>query len=251
MIHFFHQPDWIWSRLFFRLWFIDFSVQVHWHWQGLTDVYCCGWGFRSWICCEDLSKSYKEREREKREIGYTQEDLCLQTLQTWKGSEHLHWCSIYDPCKLKIGWWKVKTWPFVLWLLQNSFGPESLHSLLWGGCWNAQQSLTKILEKSVMNMIWLLFRVFDWSKHNDLVLVVLLFGSLHPICSLNFSFMGGKCRNTVVDLQNKSVINWTWPQLSISDWSRWFAISGSHVYAVRVTVLLVGLPKKKRLYLDI
>jgi len=66
MIHFFHQPDWIWSGLFFRLWFIDFSVQVHWHWQGLTDVYCCGWGFRSWICCEDLSKSYKEREREER-----------------------------------------------------------------------------------------------------------------------------------------------------------------------------------------
>jgi hypothetical protein len=29
-----------------------------------------------------------------------------------------------------------------------------------------------------------------------------------------------------------------------NDWSRWFAISSSHVYAVPVTVLLVGLPKK-------
>jgi hypothetical protein len=27
-----------------------------------------------------------------------------------------------------------------------------------------------------------------------------------------------------------------------NDWSRWFAISSSHVYAVLVTVLLVGLP---------
>jgi len=30
-----------------------------------------------------------------------------------------------------------------------------------------------------------------------------------------------------------------------NDWSRWFTISSSHVYAVPNTVLLVGLPKKK------
>jgi hypothetical protein len=30
-----------------------------------------------------------------------------------------------------------------------------------------------------------------------------------------------------------------------NDWCRWFAVSSSHVYAVLVTVLLVGLPKKK------
>jgi len=36
-----------------------------------------------------------------------------------------------------------------------------------------------------------------------------------------------------------------------NDWSRWFAISGRHVYAVPVTVLLVGLPKKEQLNLDI
>jgi hypothetical protein len=29
-----------------------------------------------------------------------------------------------------------------------------------------------------------------------------------------------------------------------NDWSRWFAISSPHVYAVQFTVLLVGLPKK-------
>jgi hypothetical protein len=37
-----------------------------------------------------------------------------------------------------------------------------------------------------------------------------------------------------------------------NDWSRWFAISSSDVYAVPVTVLLVGLPEKtKQLNLDI
>ncbi len=30
-----------------------------------------------------------------------------------------------------------------------------------------------------------------------------------------------------------------------NDWSRWFAISSSHIYAVLCTVLLVGLPKEK------
>jgi hypothetical protein len=36
-----------------------------------------------------------------------------------------------------------------------------------------------------------------------------------------------------------------------NEWSRWFAISSSHVCAVPVTVLFVGLPKKKKLNLDI
>jgi hypothetical protein len=31
-----------------------------------------------------------------------------------------------------------------------------------------------------------------------------------------------------------------------NDWSRWFAISSPHTYAVPVTILLVGLPKNKR-----
>jgi hypothetical protein len=35
-----------------------------------------------------------------------------------------------------------------------------------------------------------------------------------------------------------------------NDWSRWFAISSSYVYAVPITVLLVGLPGKKQLNLD-
>jgi len=37
-----------------------------------------------------------------------------------------------------------------------------------------------------------------------------------------------------------------WLRLNISDWSRWFAISSYHVYAISVTILLVGLPKKKK-----
>jgi len=36
-----------------------------------------------------------------------------------------------------------------------------------------------------------------------------------------------------------------------NDWSRWFAISSPHIYAVPVTILLVGLPKEKQLNLDI
>jgi hypothetical protein len=33
------------------------------------------------------------------------------------------------------------------------------------------------------------------------------------------------------------------------DWSSWFAISSSHIHAVPVRVLLVGLPKKIQLHL--
>jgi hypothetical protein len=46
-------------------------------------------------------------------------------------------------------------------------------------------------------------------------------------------------------------------KLDLTDWSTimidpgGFAISSSHVYAVSVTILLVGLPKKKKLNLDI
>jgi len=36
-----------------------------------------------------------------------------------------------------------------------------------------------------------------------------------------------------------------------NDWSRWFANSSCYIYAVPVTVLLVGLPKEKQLNLDI
>jgi hypothetical protein len=55
----------------------------------------------------------------------------------------------------------------------------------------------------------------------------------------------------------KSVTNRTRPQFSISDWSiiligqGGFATSSSHVYAVLDRVLLVGLPEKKQLNLDI
>jgi hypothetical protein len=33
--------------------------------------------------------------------------------------------------------------------------------------------------------------------------------------------------------------------LNHNDWSRWFVTSSPHIYAVPVTVLLVGLPKKR------
>jgi hypothetical protein len=36
-----------------------------------------------------------------------------------------------------------------------------------------------------------------------------------------------------------------------NDWSRWFDISSPHIYAVPVTVLIVGLQKKTQLNLDI
>jgi hypothetical protein len=53
--------------------------------------------------------------------------------------------------------------------------------------------------------------------------------------------------STQLCTSKKSVKNWTWLRFRLvdhNDWSRWFAISSSHVYAVPVTVLLVGLPKK-------
>jgi hypothetical protein len=36
-----------------------------------------------------------------------------------------------------------------------------------------------------------------------------------------------------------------------SDWSRWFAISNPYIFAAPDTVLLVGLPKNKKVNLDI
>jgi hypothetical protein len=48
--------------------------------------------------------------------------------------------------------------------------------------------------------------------------------------------MDGKRRN-ILGAQYFSLVDH-------NDWSRWFAISSPHIYAVPVTVLLVGLPKK-------
>ncbi len=61
----------------------------------------------------------------------------------------------------------------------------------------------------------------------------------------------GKRRNTVVHLQKKyNKLELTVAQcfslVDHNDWSRWFPISSPHVYAVPVTVLLVGSPKKER-----
>jgi hypothetical protein len=42
----------------------------------------------------------------------------------------------------------------------------------------------------------------------------------------------------------KSAINMIWLLLSVSDWSRWFAIVVPHLFDVPVSVLWVGLKKK-------
>jgi hypothetical protein len=66
-----------------------------------------------------------------------------------------------------------------------------------------------------------------------------------------------KRRNAVVHLQKRECnkLDLTAAQyfslVDHNDCSRWFAISSSHVYAVPVTVLLVGLPRKKQLNLVI
>jgi len=61
--------------------------------------------------------------------------------------------------------------------------------------------------------------------------------------------VAGKRRNTVVNLQKECKLDLTAAQyfwlVDHNDWSRWFAISSPHVYAVPITVLLVGWPKKK------
>ncbi len=69
--------------------------------------------------------------------------------------------------------------------------------------------------------------------------------------------VAGKGRNTVKCTSEKECTKWdlTAAQyfwlVNHNDWSRWFAISSSHVFAVPVTVLLVGLPNKKQPNLDI
>ncbi len=68
--------------------------------------------------------------------------------------------------------------------------------------------------------------------------------------------VAGKRRNAVVHLQ-KRVINLDltaaqyFSLVDHNDWSRWCAISSSHVYIVPVRVLLVGLPRKKKVNLVI
>ncbi len=58
-----------------------------------------------------------------------------------------------------------------------------------------------------------------------------------------------KWRNIVVHLNECNKLDLTAAQcfwlVHQNDSSRWFAVSSSHVYAVLVTVLLVGLPKRK------
>jgi hypothetical protein len=58
--------------------------------------------------------------------------------------------------------------------------------------------------------------------------------------------MAGERRNTSKKECNKldlTTAQYFW-LVDHNDWSRWFAISSPHVYAVPVTVLLVGLQKK-------
>ncbi len=77
-----------------------------------------------WRFVKDLQKE-RERERE-REIGYTQ-DLCLQNCKLER-AQSIPSSAQYMTVQIKIGWRKVKTWPF--WLCEKSFGLESLHSSL-------------------------------------------------------------------------------------------------------------------------
>jgi hypothetical protein len=68
--------------------------------------------------------------------------------------------------------------------------------------------------------------------------------------------VAGKRRNTVVTSEKEcNKLDLTAAQyfslVDANDWSRWFAISRPHIYAVPVRVLLVGLPKKTQLNLGI
>jgi hypothetical protein len=55
-----------------------------------------------------------------------------------------------------------------------------------------------LLEKSVMNMIWQLFPVFDW------LIIIIGPGSLllvlSPICNFSFCFMGGVAKKQITKL---------------------------------------------------
>jgi hypothetical protein len=54
-----------------------------------------------------------------------------------------------------------------------------------------------------------------------------------------------KCAAKLLHLLEKSVINMIRLLNPVFDWprSRWFTISSSHIFAVPLSVLLVGLPK--------
>jgi hypothetical protein len=73
-------------------------------------------------------------------------------------------------------------------------------------------------------------------------------------CTIVQLAVASERRNTIVHLQKEcNKLHLTTAQcfwlVDHNDWSRWFAISGPHVYAV--SVLLVGLPKTKKINLDI
>jgi len=59
-----------------------------------------------------------------------------------------------------------------------------------------------------------------------------------------------KKRSKAMHMLEKRVINMIWLLLPliINDWSRWFAISSSHVYAVAVPVSWVGLKRRKYVF---
>jgi len=55
-------------------------------------------------------------------------------------------------------------------------------------------------------------------------------------------------RRTFTEECNKldlTAVQYFW-SVDHNDWSKWFAISSSHLYAVQITVLVVGLQKKKK-----
>jgi hypothetical protein len=61
----------------------------------------------------------------------------------------------------------------------------------------------------------------------------------------------GKRHSKDMHLLENSVINMISLLLHVFDWSRWFAISSSHLFAIPLSVLWVALEKSKQLNLDV
>jgi len=100
-------------------------------------------------------------------------------------------------------------------------------------------------EKSVINMIWLLFRVrlahhSDWSRWFAL-------SSSSPICCHSFNFMGGVARKEITKLGCEKYFCWItyWVPAHHNDWSRWLAISNSSPICCHSFNFMGGVARKK------
>jgi hypothetical protein len=121
-----------------------------------------------------------------------------------------------------------------------------LHPILFGGSHIEHHSSFAVRASPPVLSMWLQTAKFIVKNPKCAALAQEIDFSAPNSCSLH----GCEMAQHIYAPPKKNVINWTWLHLNSfwlvihNNWSRWFAISSSHVYAIPVTILLVGLPKK-------